>query len=141
MSAHVPLFLEKLVRKRSAGICEYCLLPQRWQEALFHVDHIRPRKARGPTTADNLALACVTCSLRKAARTRARDPKSGELVALFHPRQDRWAEHFRCLKNCKMLGRSPTGRATIAALGMNRPALIAIRKMLVKLGLPLQTPG
>lgn len=134
MSAHIPLFLEKLVRKRAGDICEYCLLPQKWQEALFHVDHIRPRKARGTTHADNLALACVTCSLKKAARTHVRDPESRELVPLFHPRQDRWADHFGWDKNCRLRGRSPIGRATILALGMNRPALIAIRKMLVKLG-------
>ena len=35
----------------------------------------------------------------------------------------------------KQSGRfTPTGRASISALGMNRPAIIAIRKALVKLG-------
>jgi hypothetical protein len=33
-----------------------------------------------------------------------------------------------------LIGRTATGRATILALGMNRPAIIAIRKALVKLG-------
>src|SRR5207247_1500187 len=92
----------------------------------------------GPTSAENLALACVTCSLKKAARTHGRDPVSKELVPLFHPRQDRWSDHFGWSRGCRLIGRTSTGRATILALGMNRPAVIAIRKALVKLGwLPL----
>jgi hypothetical protein len=33
-----------------------------------------------------------------------------------------------------MRGRTPTGQATIAALGMNRPAIVLIRQMLAALG-------
>ena len=134
MSEHIAAALMKLVRQRARQVCEYCHLPQRSQEAAFHVDHIQPRSSQGPTSAENLALACVTCSLREAARTHGRDPVSRELVPLFHPRQDRWADHFRWSGTCRLIGRTPTGRATIAALGMNRPAVVAIRKALVKLG-------
>lgn len=134
MSEHVPVALARLVRERAGRCCEYCRLPQSSQEAAFHVDHIQPRSARGQTVANNLAFACVTCSLRKAARTHGRAPLSRGLVPLFHPRQDQWSEHFRGTSGCRLLGRTPTGRATIAALGMNRPAVIAIRKALVKLG-------
>jgi 5-methylcytosine-specific restriction endonuclease McrA len=134
MSGHVPAALARVVRQRAHGHCEYCRLPQWSQEAAFHIDHIKPVFARGPTAASNLALACVTCSLRKAARTQARDPLSKERVPLFHPRQDRWSDHFRWAPGCRLLGLTPTGRATISALGMNRPAVIAIRKALVKLG-------
>jgi 5-methylcytosine-specific restriction endonuclease McrA len=135
MSERVPVALSKLVRERASLCCEYCRLPQSAQEAAFHVDHIKPRSARGATVASNLALACVTCSLRKAARTQARDAVSNERVPLFHPRQDRWSDHFQWTRGCRLLGRTPTGRATIVALGMNRPAVIAIRKGLLKLGL------
>jgi 5-methylcytosine-specific restriction endonuclease McrA len=94
MSEHIAASLARLIRKRARDICEYCHLPQSSQEATFHVDHVLPVSARGPTTADNLALACVTCSLRK----------------------------------------TPKGRATIAALGMNRPAVVVIRRTLAALG-------
>jgi hypothetical protein len=134
MSGYVPAALAKFVRERANRSCEYCRLPQSSQEAAFHVDHIKPVSARGTTVANNLALACVTCSLRKAARTHARDPLSKERVPLFHPCQDRWSDHFHWTRGCRLLGRTPTGRATISALGMNRPAIIAIRKALVKLG-------
>src|SRR5712692_8695717 len=135
MSEHIPAHLVKLVRQRARHVCEYCLLPQSSQEAAFHLDHIRPRAAAGATNAENLALACVTCSLKKAARTHARDPVSTQWVPLFHPRQDRWSDHFYWTGGCRLVGRTPTGRATIRALGMNRPAVVVIRRALVKLGL------
>ena len=134
MSEYVPVGLARLVRERAGGRCEYCRLPQSSKEAAFHVDHIKQRSAGGATVEKNLALACVTCSLQKAARTHARDRVSKKRVPLFRPRQDRWADHFRWMRSCRLFGRTPTGRATITALGMNRPAIIAIRQALVQLG-------
>src|SRR5260370_855154 len=134
MSDYIPVALVKLVRRRARQVCEYCHLPQASQEAAFHVDHILPRAAKGPTQADNLALACVTCSLKKAARTQGHDLVSKASVPLFHPRQDRWSDHFRWSRTCRLIGRTPKGRATVQALRMNRPAVIAIRKALVRLG-------
>ena len=58
----------RLIENRAGGRCEYCGLAQEGQEATFHIDHIMPRAAGGPTVAENLAVACVSCSLRKAAR-------------------------------------------------------------------------
>jgi hypothetical protein len=134
MSERLPAAVVKLVRDRARGVCEYCRLPQILQEAVFHIDHIYPRATKGSSHADNLALACVTCSLRKAARTHARDPQTQELVRLYHPRQDRWMDHFGWSAGCRLIGRTATGRATIWALGINRPAAVAIRKALMKLG-------
>jgi len=122
----IPARLRRLVRERADGRCEYCLLAQAGQEATFHVDHVVPIAARGPTLADNLALACVSCSLHKGARRSAADPTSGRTVALFHPRRQRWDAHFRW-EGSRVLGNSPTGRATAALLRMNRPVVLAIR--------------
>ena len=133
MSEHIPHGVVRVVRARAGRICEYCHLPQILQEAAFHIDHISPRSRKGSSDTDNLALACVTCSLKKAARTHSRDPLSKELVPLFHPRHDRWSDHFRW-SGSKLIGRTPTGRATIDALGMNRPAIVAIRRALIELG-------
>jgi 5-methylcytosine-specific restriction endonuclease McrA len=135
MSEHIPAALVRVVRDRAGRICEYCHLPQVLQEAAFHIDHISPRSDSGPSHTDNLALACVTCSLKKAARTNARDPLTKKLAPLFHPRRDRWSDHFRWSGN-KLIGRTATGRATIHALAMNRPAIVAIRQALTELGRP-----
>ena len=88
---------------RAGNRCEYCGLSQIGQEATFHVDHVIPRVADGPTTADNLALACVSCSLRKWIRQTAPDPDTGEVVPLFNPRTQTWADTFRWegLKSCR----------------------------------------
>lgn len=133
MSGHIPLRLAREVRQRARDACEYCLLPQNSQEATFHIDHAVPRTRGGATSSGNLALACVSCSLRKAARHRGRDLRSGKLVALFNPRVDNWNEHFTITKGLRIAGRTPTGRATVEALAMNRSAIVAIRKVLVQL--------
>jgi 5-methylcytosine-specific restriction endonuclease McrA len=134
MTSRIPSRLAREVRERAGYVCEYCMLPQSSQEATFHIDHVVPRSLGGKTTADNLALACVTCSLRKAARRRARDPQSGMLVPLYNPRTDTWEDHFDLTRRWRIRGRSRTGRATIEALGMNRAAVIAIRQVLAGLG-------
>lgn len=61
----IPAALRDDVVLRAGDRCEYCRLSQAGQEAAFHVDHVVPRVAGGATVLDNLALACVSCSLRK----------------------------------------------------------------------------
>ncbi|MBI4023828.1 MAG: HNH endonuclease [Verrucomicrobia bacterium] len=60
----IPFRLRRQVVERACGRCEYCNLSQEGQEATFHVDHVVPIAVDGPTTLDNLALACVSCSLQ-----------------------------------------------------------------------------
>ncbi len=73
----IPAALRRLVIQRASDRCEYCQLAQAGQEATFHIDHITPVTANGETISENLALACVSCSLRKAARQEAEDPFRG----------------------------------------------------------------
>jgi len=82
----IPVRLRRLVTNRAGDRCEYCGLSQEGQEAVFHIDHIVPRVAGGRTDADNLALACVSCSLHKEVRRSAGDPLTHRVVPLFHPR-------------------------------------------------------
>lgn len=134
MSQHIPAALKRMVRERATDCCEYCHFPQDSQEAAFHIDHILPLADGGTATADNLALACVTCSLTKAARTVGQDPATGTLSRLFHPRRDPWNRHFEWGKNWQLIGLTATGRATIQALRINRPKAIRIRRLLDRLG-------
>jgi hypothetical protein len=114
------------VELRAGNRCAYCGLSQLGQEATFHIDHVIPRAAGGLTVPENLALACVSCSLRKWARQSAIDPDTGEEVPLFNPRTQVWTEHFRW-EGPRVLPLSATGRATVDTLAMNRPLIIAIR--------------
>ncbi len=118
--------LRRLVVQRAGDRCEYCGLSQAGQEAAFHIDHITPESAGGDEHPDNLALACVSCSLRKGARQLLRDPKTQTLVRIFDPRQDRWHDHFRW-EGPRIVGLTPTGRALVEGLSLNRPLMLAIR--------------
>ena len=122
----IPVALRDETVLRAGGRCEYCGLSQAGQEATFHIDHVVPRAAGGPTELSNLALACVSCSLRKWARQVAPDPQTGEDVPLFNPRVQRWADHFKW-DEAVVAPLTATGRATAAALAMNRPLAVAIR--------------
>ena len=134
MSEAVPAKLSRYVIARASGVCEYCKLPQWSQEATFHVDHIQPRADGGETSEENLALACVSCSLKKAARIHVVDPRTKRFVLLFHPRKQSWSDHFRWTRSWRLVGRTASGRATIEALGMNRPAILLIRRLWSALG-------
>jgi hypothetical protein len=51
--------LERLVRDRAGGRCEYFRLPQVGSRVPFEIDDIIARKHRGRTAASNLAAACI----------------------------------------------------------------------------------
>jgi len=122
----IPVALRRSVISRSGNRCEYCQLSQAGQIATFHIDHIIPDSAGGDTTADNLAFACVSCSLKKGARQTIQDPETGDRVQIFNPRLQVWSENF-AWQGVLLLGLSPVGRATIQALQLNRPMMLAIR--------------
>jgi HNH endonuclease len=124
---NISASLRRQVIERAGNRCEYCGLAQTGQEAAFHIDHVVPVTAGGSTNLENLALACVSCSLRKGARLLAQDPDTSEHVAVFHPRLHSWRAHFRW-EGAHVVGLTPIGRATIIALSMNRPLALAIRE-------------
>lgn|ERR1051325_1430476 len=123
----IPARLRRLVIRRAANRCEYCQLAQVGQEATFHIDHIIPEADGGATVAANLALACISCSLRKGPRQTGLDGETGRRVPLFHPRRDNWNEHFRW-DGLEAVAITPKGRATIELLKLNRPSILAIRE-------------
>jgi hypothetical protein len=99
----------------------------------FQIDHVLALFHGGKTVAENLALACFTCNNRKGANLSGIDPDSGALVRLFNPRRDRWKRHFRW-QGALLLGRTRSGRATIAVLGINLPHRVRLRERLTAEG-------
>jgi hypothetical protein len=122
--------LERLVRQRSGGRCEYCRLPQIGSRAPFEIDHIIPRKHRGRTVAGNLAFSCYYCNVYKGPNLTGIDPASGKLTRLYHPRRHKWAYHF-LFEGSTLAGRTAIGRTTIEVLEMNHPQMLAIRDILM----------
>jgi hypothetical protein len=99
---------------------------QSLQGATFHIEHIVPNAHGGTDDPDNLALACPSCNLHKSDRTEVADPASGAMILLFNPRKDRWSEHFRW-EGYQIIGLTPCGRATAAALEFNHSRRLLIR--------------
>jgi HNH endonuclease len=132
---YVSAALRRLVTARAAACCEYCRGQTKYAAQSFSIDHIIPRQAGGLMQDDNLALACQGCNGHKAMRTMALDPVSGVLTTLFHPRQQRWGEHFRWSEDfTEIIGLTPVGRATVAALHLNRSGLVHMRRILFAAG-------
>lgn len=120
--------LQHQVRRRANHLCEYCHASEQWQYVRFTVDHAIPLAQGGIHTLDNLALACFHCNRRKADRVVAEDPDSREQVPLFNPRQHQWGEHFIwSADGLFIIGLTPIGRATVAALALNRERVVTIR--------------
>ena len=72
--------LERLVRHRANGRCEYCRLPQTAAGVPFEIDHIIARHHKGRTAATNLALACVYYNGYKGPNISGLDPLTGKLT-------------------------------------------------------------
>ena len=116
----VSAFNKRIVRERARLHCEYCHADERWQFIRFTIDHIRPQSVGGSDEPDNLALACRNCNERRGDRSEGHDPATGHIVPIFNPRQDTWSEHFAWdVTRIRIVGRTPTGRATIELLDLN----------------------
>ena len=101
----------------------------------FSVEHIVPIEKGGESVLENLALACQGCNGHKHTKTEGRDPINKENVALFHPRSQRWQDHFAWdHTGTLILGLTPAGRATVEALKLNREALVNLRRVLSTTG-------
>jgi len=127
--------LRALVAKRAGDRCEYCRSPAAFAHQSFSLEHVRPRSRKGKRTLRNLAFACQGCNNHKYTQTSAIDPITGDSEPLFHPRRQNWSGHFAWTDDgTQMLGLTPVGRATIAALKLNRDALVNLRRVLVEAG-------
>src|SRR4051812_49886467 len=119
-----------LVRQRAADRCEYCQRRQFDSPLIpLQMEHIVPLKHGGDDGLDNLALACADCNLRKSSDLAGLDPETLALTPLFHPRKDRWEDHFRW-EGLRIQGITPIGRTTVQVLSMNSPARLRARRHL-----------
>ena len=91
------------------------------------------RQHGGETVAENLALACLRCNGHKGPNISSIDSLGRGLTRLYHPRHDRWAEHFAW--NVPILiGLTALGRATIRVLSINNETAVAVRRILIAEG-------
>lgn len=128
MSAYIPDGLKSQIQQVDCRRCCYCLTTEANSGIPMTFDHIQPRSKGGVTSFENVCLACRTCNEYKSDSTEAGDPLTGEIVSLFNPRTQQWSEHFAwSLDATKVQGVTAIGRATVAALRMNNPVVVAAR--------------
>jgi 5-methylcytosine-specific restriction endonuclease McrA len=119
--------IRELVRERAGNACEYCLLHQDDSPiASLHLEHIIPKVHGGGDDISNLALACIDCNLHKGTNLTGIDPETGLVTELFHPRRQRWQDHFEWL-GIYVRGRTAIGRTTVRVLNMNSEDQLALR--------------
>ncbi len=117
----------ELIRHRAGNACEYCRLPQSATPLIpFHMEHIVAKQHGGSADATGIALACDRCNAYKGPNLTSLDPDTEAIVRLFHPRVDRWEDHFE-LRDGRILGKTPVGRATVRLLNMNAPRRVQLR--------------
>jgi hypothetical protein len=127
--------LREQIEARDRHRCSYCLTAEAITGASLELDHIIPESLGGPTSAENLCLACAVCNSHKAGKIGAADPETGQLLRLFDPLRQAWTEHMGWNEaGDRIEGRTACGRATIAALHLNRPSLVAARRRWVEAG-------
>lgn len=133
--AHIPRSLRCKIAITAHHRCGYCQTEQRISGAQMHVDHIIPLARGGASDESNLWLACAWCNSFKGDAIQAVDPETGQLVPLFNPRAQRWAEHFSWSDHfTQIIGLTPTGRATVQALQMNNEFIVIARRYWVQAG-------
>jgi len=131
----IPPALRRRISAEARNRCAYCHSFTEITGAKPVIDHIIPTVAGGLTEPENLCLACHACNEFKGAQVVATDPLTGELAPLFHPRQQRWKEHFRWGPDgTEITGRTAVGRATVAALNLNHPLIVEACRRWVAVG-------
>jgi hypothetical protein len=82
---------------------------------------IRPGRARNAICTKELIFASI-------------DPETSARVDLFDPRRQAWHEHFHVGQDARIIGITPTGRATVRLLDMNGSPQWELRRELMEQG-------
>jgi len=99
----------------------------------INIEHVVARQHGGLDDVGNPALACHRCNLHKGPNLSGIDPLTGVVEVLFHPRRDRWADHF-AFRGASVEGLTRSGRATVQVLDLNDARRLDLRQELLRLG-------
>jgi hypothetical protein len=123
------------VALRAFFCCEYCQSQLKYSADSFSVEHIVPLARGGHDELSNLALSCQRCNNAKFVALESTDPLTGHVVPLFHPREQVWGDHFAWSHDfLHIYGMTPTGRATVEKLHLNRSGVVSLRHVLRGVG-------
>ena len=129
------VFERDFIELRAQGCCEYCKILHDFSPDTFEIEHIISLFEGGTNELINLAFSCGGCNNHKGQKIMAIDPESGVKILLFNPRTGNWKTHFQWQENFSIVeGITPTGRATVELLKLNRKGVVNLRKALFAYG-------
>lgn len=135
MSTYLPAELRQQLLEADDHRCAYCQTTQFNSGYPMVVDHIIPKSEDAPTEFENLCFACHRCNEFKGVTTEVEDPLAGEIVPLFHPRQQQWHDHFTWdSAGIRIEGLTAVGRVTVMTLKMNNEVIVNARQNWVSAG-------
>ncbi len=130
---YVSAVIRSAVASRAEFRCEYCLVAEIDLVYIFQLDHIISFKHGGSSEIHNLAYACSFCNQAKGSDLGTYLPGSNRLIRLFHPRRDRWRQHFT-IDDGEIIALTKIGAATVQVLELNQPDRILLRRELMAIG-------
>jgi hypothetical protein len=108
------------VAERAGHRFEFSHAPEAIFNLPFEVEHIVPTSRGRPDDESKLALACRACNVYMSDQQSGVDETTREVIRPFHPRCDRWDEHFRVeSEHGAIQGLTSIGCVTVACLRMN----------------------
>ena len=133
MGTDISESLRRQVAERAYYVCEYCLIHEDDTFWGCEVDHIISRKHGGSSEAGNLAWACACCNSHKGSDIATLAGQPPQLVRLFHPRSDRWADCFP-LDGVPIEPLNPIAMGTAKLLDLGAESRIRERRSLAEGG-------
>ncbi len=131
----IPENVRRQVSEEANHRCEYCKTSSRLTGTPLVIEHILPRSLGGNDERRNLAASCYRCNEFKGTKTHASDPETGQLVPLFNPRNQSWADEFTWDNGgTQIIGVTPIGRATVIALRLNNENVVEARAIWIEFG-------
>lgn len=128
--AYISLEMRQRVADTAQHRCGYCQTQESVVGMALEIEHIIPEAAGGNSEETNLWLSCPSCNRHKGVQTRVFDAQTRQLVPLFNPRTQIWAEHFAWEQGgLYVVGLTPIGRVTVQALRMNNSFVVYSRQV------------
>ena len=131
---YVPAQLRRQVAENARDCCEYCLQPELFSLGVHQIDHVIAEKHGGKTLLRNLAFACNRCNIYKGSDIASIDPETEITTRLYHPRRDRWSDHFQ-LQEEVLVPLTDIARTTVWLLQLNSAYRLRERKTWLASGL------
>jgi hypothetical protein len=127
--------LRERIAEQAARRCGYCLTQEVVSGIPLTLEHIIPKAKGGQDVEENLWLSCRLCNEAKGVLIEAVDPQTDVTVSLFNPRTQVWIAHFSWSEDgIRIVGETPIGRATVAALSLNSDFRVRSRAIWVQAG-------